>query len=499
MTMTTPTVSQPMMDHRRSTRQRRWMIAALAIVGVVTAGLLYDRLFRERAAPYFESNEEHFLYGSIGSESIDGVPYWIWLVLPRIFPDLLPGAGGYSALGMVSQDGHELPVGISMVTIGYPRVAFNCAFCHTASVRTRVDEPPRIVAGAPAHQTVAQQYSRFLMAAAADPRFTAGTILGEISRNYRLSALDRLLYRFVVIPGTRQRLLRLRDQTAWMNSRPAWGAGRADVFSPIKFQRLTRPPDEAIGTADMMPLWNLGARPQGLFWDGSTASLRDAVLMSALSAGASRPWLDADITKWDQSGGNDRSSLRRIHDYMASLKPPPYPFSIDKQLASAGEPIYRAECAGCHAAGGGGANPGASGGTTDTDEHRRNVWTAGAATAYDTFAGRRAWKSPPFRTRDSYLAVSLDGLWLRAPYLHNGSVPSLTDLLEPQHRPSRFWRGYDVYDAIKVGFISDGPEAQRAGTLFDTSQTGNANTGHTFGAALPAESKRALLEYLKTL
>lgn len=498
MTIATPTASQPTVD-RRSTRQRRWMIASVAMLGIVAAGLLYDRLFRERDAPYFESNEEHFLYGSIGAESIDGVPYWIWLVLPRIFPDLLPGAGGYSSLGMVSQDGHALPVGMSMVTIGYPRVAFNCAFCHTASLRSRPDEPPRIVAGAPAHQTVAQQYSRFLVAAAADPRFNADTILGEISRNYRLSALDRLLYRFVVIPGTRQRLLRLRDQTAWMASRPGWGAGRADVFSPIKFQRLSQPLDDAIGTADMTPLWNLAARPQGLFWDGSAESLRDAVVTSALSAGASRPWLDADIAKWDQSGGSDQSNLRRIYDYMASLKPPPYPFSIDKQLASAGEAIYRAECAGCHTAGGGGTNGGTSGGTDGSDDHRRNVWTAGATTAYEAFAGGRAWKSAPVRTRDSYVAVPLDGLWLRAPYLHNGSVPSLTDLLEPQTRPSRFWRGYDVYDPIKVGFVSDGPEAQRLGTSFDTSQPGNANTGHTYGAALPAESKRALLEYLKTL
>jgi mono/diheme cytochrome c family protein len=474
-------------------------LIALAVAGLVASGLVYDRLFRERPAPSFESDAEHFLYGSIGAESIDGVPYWIWLVLPRIFPDLLPGAGGYSSLGLVSEGAHELPVGLSMVTIGYPRVAVNCAFCHTASVRSRPDEPPRIVPGAPAHQTSAQGYTRFLTAAAADPRFNAGTILAEISRNYRLSVLDRLLYRFVVIPGTRQRLLRLRSETAWTSGHPDWGAGRADILNPIKFQRLGRSVDATVGTADMMPLWSTASRVHGLFWDGSTSSLRDAVVTSALGSNASRPWLDRDIARWDESG-NERSSLRRIHDYMMALKPPSYPFPFDAALASAGEAVYKAECAECHAHAGTGGGDVASVSSVGTDDNRRSVWTADATTAYDTFSGGRAWQSPAVTVRDGYLAVPLDGLWLRAPYLHNGSVPSLTDLLNaPQSRPSRFWRGYDVYDPAKVGFVSDGPEAQRLGTVYDTSRPGNANTGHSYGTDLPADSKRALLEYLKTL
>ena len=497
--MTTPTLSQPTTDKRPGAQRRRRTLVALAVVGLVATGLVYDRLFRERAAPYFASDAEHFFYGSIGAEPIDGVPYWIWLVLPRIFPDLLPGAGGYSSLGLVSEGAHELPVGLSMVTIGYPRVAMNCAFCHAGSVRSRPEEPPRIVAGAPAHQTSAQAYTRFLTAAAVDPRFNAGTILGEIARNYRLSFVDRLLYRFVVIPGTRQHLLRLRNETAWTSHHTDWGAGRADILNPIKFRRLGRPVDATVGTADMMPLWSTASRAHGLFWDGSTSSLRDAVVISALGNGASRPWLDRDVARWDASG-DERSSLRRIHDYMMTLKPPPYPFPLDAPLASAGEAVYSAECAECHAHAGTGGGDVASVSSVGTDDSRLTVWTADATTAYDTFSGGRAWQSPAVAVRDGYLAVPLDGLWLRAPYLHNGSVPSLTDLLNaPQSRPSRFWRGYDVYDPAKVGFVSDGPEAQRLGTVYDTTQPGNANTGHSYGTDLPAESKRALLEYLKTL
>ena len=52
---------------------------------------------------------------------------------------------------------------------------------------------------------------------------------------------------------------------------------------------------------------------------------------------------------------------------------------------------------------------------------------------------------------------------------------------------------------MKVGFVSDGPEAQRVGTLYEIQRSGNSNTGHTYGVDLPAEGKRALIEYLKTL
>jgi hypothetical protein len=99
-----------------------------------------------------------------------------------------------------------------------------------------------------------------------------------------------------------------------------------------------------------------------------------------------------------------------------------------------------------------------------------------------------------------YVATPLDGIWLRAPYLHNGSVPTLDDLLKPaEDRPKAFWRGYDVYDAAKAGFISDGEAAQRVGTYFDTAARGNANSGHEYGSRLSSDERKNLLEYLKTL
>ena len=101
---------------------------------------------------------------------------------------------------------------------------------------------------------------------------------------------------------------------------------------------------------------------------------------------------------------------------------------------------------------------------------------------------------------EGYQAVLLDGLWLRAPYLHNGSVPNLVALLTPPDaRPKTFFRGYDVYDQTKVGFIAEGPDAERVGVEYDTRVPGNSNQGHPYGTDLPEEQKRALIEYLKTL
>jgi hypothetical protein len=117
----------------------------------------------------------------------------------------------------------------------------------------------------------------------------------------------------------------------------------------------------------------------------------------------------------------------------------------------------------------------------------------------NTIGTGRPWKFSRFRKTEGYANLPLDGVWLRAPYLHNGSVPTLRALLFPEERPAVFYRGYDVYDWEQVGFVSAGPEAEKGGVRFDTSLRGNANRGHTYGSELPAEYREALIEYLKTL
>ncbi|MCB1941579.1 MAG: hypothetical protein KDI53_05970, partial [Candidatus Accumulibacter sp.] len=83
---------------------------------------------------------------------------------------------------------------------------------------------------------------------------------------------------------------------------------------------------------------------------------------------------------------------------------------------------------------------------------------------------------------------------------HNGSVPTLDDLLTaPSQRPVLFYRGYDVLDTDKVGFVASGADAQAHGFRFDTRLRGNGNAGHDYGTGLTAPEKRALIEFLKTL
>jgi hypothetical protein len=358
---------------------------------------------------------------------------------------------------------------------------------------------PTVVAGGPG-QTGVQGYLRFLFAAAADPRFTAGTILGEIARNHELSLLDRLLYRFAIIPATRSALLSKRSAAAWMEARAEWGRGRTDGPNVFKIALLRRPDDSTTGTADMMPVWNLkaqGKRPY--WWDGSNADITEVTRSSAIASGATLEWIDRDARTWSEDNRSTRSSLRRVQSFMENLAVPKYPLAIDRELASQGQAAFAVACAKCHAPRGGPA-PVVPLDQAGTDQRRLEAWTDEAATALNAHYEGRKWKFVAFRKGEGYAPIPLDGVWLRAPYLHNGSVPTLRALLErPEQRPARFFRGYDVLDGENVGFIATGPDAERVGTLVDTSLPGNSNSGHLYGSDLPPHSKRALLEYLKTL
>ena len=134
-----------------------------------------------------------------------------------------------------------------------------------------------------------------------------------------------------------------------------------------------------------------------------------------------------------------------------------------------------------------------------TDPERLNSFTPELARGMNTIGEGKPWRFSHFRKTNGYANMPLDGLWLRAPYLHNGSVPTLRALLFPDERPAVFYRAYDVYDWTNVGFVSSGPEAEANGVRFDTSLKGNSNAGHVYGAKLSRQERELLLEYLKTL
>ncbi len=97
----------------------------------------------------------------------------------------------------------------------------------------------------------------------------------------------------------------------------------------------------------------------------------------------------------------------------------------------------------------------------------------------------------------SYKARSLNGIWATAPYLHNGSVPNLWELMKPPaQRVKQFPVGSRKLDPVNVGFdITPGSSAY----TLDTTLPGNSNAGHTFGTDLTDEQKWALIEYMKSL
>jgi mono/diheme cytochrome c family protein len=489
-----------------SPQRRIWLRAALAaLVLLLVAGayLGWSRGFREEPQPawVFESGESRFRYGSIGAEHDAGIPYWIFYVLPRVFPEKFRQdgqqvAGGYAALGVAWEQGQELPAGFTKKTIGFPRVGNNCAACHTASYRRSADANPVFVSGGPGHTVNIENFFRLLIECARDPRFNADILMAEINRVTHLDVIDQLLYRFVIIPVTRKRLLEREAQFAWIfrPDFPEWGRGRDDGMNLTRYFMLKAPMDDRFGPADIPAVWNLakykaetGQLPN---YAGDTHDVHSVMIDSALGVLGAAPADKADF----------QAQVKWLQDYLSALAPPAYPFPVDAARAAAGKAVFDAHCAACHASPRTGTRlPLAEVGT---DSGRLDTWDKASAIEANRVAASMGINRKGLVEEDlpGYKIPFLDGIWLRAPYLHNGAVPTLRDLLEPvERRPRVFWRGYDVFDPVKVGFVTDGDEAKRVGTRMDVSQRGSGNQGHEFGTGLPAADKEVLVEYLKTL
>jgi hypothetical protein len=127
-------------------------------------------------------------------------------------------------------------------------------------------------------------------------------------------------------------------------------------------------------------------------------------------------------------------------------------------------------------------------------EQWKNQSPANAQTENEVDNGRQN----EFRGILAYRARPLNGTWATAPFLHNGSVPSLYDLLlPPVQRPKIFYVGSWEFDPVHVGVQTGSPFA--GAFTFDTRLPGNANAGHEYGTNLSEPDRMALLEFLKTL
>jgi cytochrome c553 len=184
------------------------VIAVLLIAVVAIPITIWRKFYRDLPQPqWITANQRNtFFYGAVGAEETQGIPYWIWLALPRMFPEYMPAPGGYASLGLSWEETLEMPVGFAKKTIGYVRATGNCGLCHAASYTSGQDEIPTVIVAAPGHSTNIQPLLTFLSQCAQDPRFNANEILAEVDNATKLSLVDRLLYRYVLIPRTKTAL-----------------------------------------------------------------------------------------------------------------------------------------------------------------------------------------------------------------------------------------------------------------------------------------------------
>jgi hypothetical protein len=187
--------------------------------------------------------------------------------------------------------------------------------------------------------------------------------------------------------------------------------------------------------------------------------------------------------------------------------PPPYPGPVDRPLALAGRAVFHARCAGCHGTYSEGTEqvrlltypnkliPLAAIGT---DPVRSNRTHGGYQ---EKFQQGPLGKLVSAAETSGYVPPALTSLWATAPYLHNGSVPTLWHLLHPEARPATFQVGGAKLDLEKVGLgYPEGYVPWMAPDTYDTTRPGHSNAGHVRQVdGLTEPEKAQLLEYLKLL
>jgi len=215
---------------------------------------------------------------------------------------------------------------------------------------------------------------------------------------------------------------------------------------------------------------------------------------------------------------NDTMHARKVDEHMPdvlayiySIQPPKYPGKIKQPLAEKGRVIFENICSQCH-------------GTYGDKQEYPNLLIPESIVGTDSLLNQtnyqysdmidwynKSWFSKgdhpamlvPF---NGYVAPPLDGVWITAPYFHNGSVPTIDAVLNSKLRPTYWTRdfGQETEDSTKYDYIKLGWPYQTltgAGNkyVYNTTLPGYGNYGHTFGDKLSDEERKAVIEYLKTL
>lgn len=192
--------------------------------------------------------------------------------------------------------------------------------------------------------------------------------------------------------------------------------------------------------------------------------------------------------------------------YIKSIQPPKYPKPIDEALAKEGETVFINNCSKCH-------------GTYGAKETYPNLLIPSNIIKTDSLLFKANYQNPQFIEwfnkswyaqgafaaklvpSNGYVAPPLDGVWITAPYLHNGSVPTIEALLNSKIRPTYWSRNFNKpeYDYEKLGWKYEAHEKPNGKKYYNTTLTGYGNYGHTFGDKLSDAERKAVIEYLKKL
>ena len=260
-------------------------------------------------------------------------------------------------------------------------------------------------------------------------------------------------------------------------------------------------------------LWSFNTL-EWVHWDGNTTSVLERNIGQALGLGA----------VLDRTSMASTVSVINLHELellAMKISPPRWDEAvlgaIDRDKAARGKVHFDKECAGCHVEKVGELfDPKVLG----VDDLRAVNFTAAVGGQQNNVVvaellGRvkkRAYeekgltpeqqaviernRTAQWRLTKQYVARPLVGVWASAPYLHNGSVPTMDDLLRPAaERPRVFVTHHQEYDPIKMGYRSD--DDGTGMMQLDTSIPGNRNTGHEYGVELSHEQRSELIEYLK--
>ena len=257
---------------------------------------------------------------------------------------------------------------------------------------------------------------------------------------------------------------------------------------------LIAPPTETIPTD--VPAWWLLKKKNAMFYNGFGRGDFGRFLMAS----------NLLTTSGVEEAKEVDSHFNDVLAYINSIQPPKYPKPINDAMAAEGKTVFTATCKKCHGTyceGGSYPNLLIPAAIIKTDSA---LYTANYSNPQFIEWFNKSWfttgdhpaKLVPYR---GYIAPPLDGVWVTAPYLHNGSVPTLEAVLNSKIRPVYWQRSFTKpsYNYEMPGWNYDMKIEAGDNEIYNTTVRGFSNKGHYFGDKLSDKERRAVIEYLKTL